>query len=647
MCGIYGCLTKNKSVATHVYDGLSMLKNRGYDSCGIFLTNTNIDISYNYEFIYKIGIDGFNITEYPRRDIFDILNEKLTNIRSCVFYNLGFGHTRWATHGPKTDNNSHPHESNSKQFIIVHNGIVSNYNILKEKYLSNYKFYSNTDTEVIVNMIEELYKNTTEENSNIKNITFIDLLVDLTTNYLEGTWACLIYNKKEPHRLYFIKNGCPLIIGKNENIIILTSEPSGFRNMVSDYILLDDQNVGFVEDNCETVFTSGKYKKYILYPIDESDYILEQKYSYWLLKEIEEQQKLKVLIDPLTNKKRLEINLLNYEKNLNKLLFEKKDIFILGCGSSYYAGLLTENYFRNLNIFRYIRVIDAGEFDESYIKNIDNKDELLVLCISQSGETRDLIVAHNILEKHKIHTVGIINVIGSLLSTKTNFNIYTNCGKENSVASTKSFTSQVIVCLLFGLWKKIYNENHLNMSNTSLSLLNYENDFITLKKDIQILIDNKKNLCFYYAEQICNNGLKSMFLLGKDDLHAVALEGALKIKEVSYFHAEGFSLTSLKHGPYSLIEYNTPIIVIYRTKNHSVKSVLEEIKTRGAYVIEISCKHDNTHDTNNNVISVPNSTMFYPILSTIIIQLIAYYMSVIQGINPDTPRNLAKVVTVD
>jgi len=641
MCGIYGCLRKNDNVSTLVYKGLTILKNRGYDSCGLFLTNTTNNLE---EFQFKLGIDGELIKSYSNNNIFDILKYELD--KDDTVFNLGFGHTRWATHGPKTDHNSHPHVSNSGQFIIVHNGIVSNYNTLKETYLKSYKFNSDTDTEVIVNMIEELYKRQLKKYCLNKDINFIDILKDLTSNYLEGTWACLIYNRLKPNCLFFMKNGCPLVIGKNNNSIILTSEPSGFMNMVENYILLDDQNVGFIEDTCETIFTTGNYKEYPLYAIKESDYILETKYTYWLLKEIEEQVNLNVLIDPLTNKNRLTTELVNNSEYDYKWLFSKKDIFILGCGSSYYAGLLVENHFRNLNIFRYIRVIDAGEFDESYVKNIDNLHDLLVIFISQSGETRDLIVAHKVIEKYKIKTLGIINVIGSLLSTKMGYNLYTNCGKENSVASTKSFTSQVLVCTLFGLWKQLY-DNQKIFSNR-YSLQHYTSDFSMLSNDIKTVIDMKPYFS-NIAHKIVKNGLKSLFLLGKDDLHAVALEGALKIKEISYFHAEGFSLTSLKHGPYSLIEHNTPIIVLYRTRNHSVKSVLEEVKTRGAYVIEICCEKElnSTSIDNNDILFIPNSKLFYPILATISIQLIAYYMSIEQCINPDTPRNLAKVVTVD
>jgi glucosamine--fructose-6-phosphate aminotransferase (isomerizing) len=363
-----------------------------------------------------------------------------------------------------------------------------------------------------------------------------------------------------------------------------------------------------------------------------------------MLKEIEDQLKLNTLIDPLVNMPRFNKDGINFNIDF---LTNKKYLYILGCGSSFYAGLLAENIYRKLSIFKFINVIDAGEFNSSYLELIENpEDDLLVIYISQSGETRDLILASDICHKYSsnIKTIGIINVIGSLLSTKTNYNIYTNCGKVNSVASTKSFTSQVLACSLLGLYKYQLLNTYKNPSETHFisHFSKVYNDISILQSDISKILQQKdhiKNI----AKKIIINSNRNMFLLGKDNLHGIALEGALKIKEVSYFHAEGFNLTSLKHGPYSLIEHLTPIIVLYNELNHSVKSVIEEIKTRDAFVIEISHCADPTE---NNII-IPFNETFYPILSVISLQLLAYYMSIEQGINPDTPRNLAKVVTVD
>uniref|UniRef100_A0A6C0IU22 glutamine--fructose-6-phosphate transaminase (isomerizing) n=1 Tax=viral metagenome TaxID=1070528 RepID=A0A6C0IU22_9ZZZZ len=643
MCGIYGCIKNDFSnnsidISTIILKGLNILKNRGYDSCGIYLNNSNSNS--NSSQIIKLGIDGdiIKLKENANKTIFDVLDNLFVRNNLAFensLYTLGFGHTRWATHGAKTDYNSHPHVSNNKQFILVHNGIVSNFNTLKEIYLSNYTFSSTTDSEVIVNMIEYLYK------QDEINTSLLDVLNILTKLYLNGTWACIIHNIKEPNKLYFIKNGCPLVIGKtkNDSMYILTSEPSGFMNLVDNYFSLEDGCVGYIGTN--ELFISGDYNQFDTIKLNDTDLTLDPKYKFWMYKEIKDQMKLDVFIDPLVNMPRFTKDQILF--NINGLLTNKKYLYILGCGSSFYAGLLAENMYRKLGIFKFINVIDAGEFNSSYLKLIDEPEEnLLVMYISQSGETRDLIVASDICHKYNpnIKTIGIINVIGSLLSTKTSYNIYTNCGKENSVASTKSFTSQVIACNLFGLYTyqlKHYLEYHF--------LTYYDkvyNDLSILQLDISKVLQQKDHIQ-QIAKKIIANKTRNMFILGKDNLHGIALEGALKIKEVSYFHAEGFNLTSLKHGPYSLIESNTPIIVLYNELNHSVKSVIEEIKTREAFVIEIS---HSTDLTENNILVSFNET-FYPILTTICLQLLAYYMSIEQGINPDTPRNLAKVVTVD
>ena len=646
MCGIYGCIKNDFSdnsinIPDIIFKGLNILKNRGYDSCGIYLTtklNTNSQI-------IKLGIDGDIIKkEKNKKNIFEILDEKIKNnleIKNAISYSIGFGHTRWATHGAKTDFNSHPHISNNKQFILVHNGIVSNFNTLKEIYLSNYNFSSTTDSEVIINMIQQLYEN---ENNKNNNKTFLDILYELTNIYLNGTWACIIYNIKESNKLYFIKNGCPLVIGKINKMYILTSEPSGFMNLVDTYTSLEDGCIGYIDISNNELFIKGEYKIFNTIKLKETDIKLSSKYDYWMHKEIEDQLKLDTLIDPLVNMPRFSKDGINF--NINFLL-NKKYLYILGCGSSFYAGLLAENIYRKLGLFKFINVIDAGEFNSSYLELIDNPDEdLLVIYISQSGETRDLILASDICHKYNsnIKTIGIINVIGSLLSTKTNYNIYTNCGKENSVASTKSFTSQVLSCTLLGLYK--YQLLNMNRNSSETYFITYfskvYNDISILQLDISKILQQKEHIR-RIAKQIILNNKRNIFLLGKDNLHGIALEGALKIKEVSYFHAEGFNLTSLKHGPYSLIENLTPIIVLYNELNHSVKSVIEEIKTRDAFIIEVSHCADLTE---NNII-IPFNETFYPILTVISLQLLAYYMSTEQGINPDTPRNLAKVVTVD
>jgi glucosamine--fructose-6-phosphate aminotransferase (isomerizing) len=665
MCGIFGCIknTKTKNDLVNLtLKALNLLKNRGYDSCGIFLTNEIENI------LIKFGIDGEIIKKEENiKDIFVLLENKVLEIQEKHKYTTCIGHTRWATHGAKTDYNSHPHKSNNDKITLVHNGIISNCEELKNKFLKSYNFNSNTDTEVIVNMIQYL------QETNIDK-TFEEIL-EITTNILEGTWACIIHNNDEPNKLYFMKNENPLLIGLKDDLAILVSEPSGFMNLVDNYLLLREKTYGYITNNTYKIY--GEYKNLILLKNNDNDINLSKNYKHWMRKEIQDQIKLNVLIDPLTNTLRY---------NQNKILFNMdfikpcKYLYIIACGSSYYAGLIASNYFRFTKAFEFVNVYDGGDFSKIHLEAIENPEKnLLVLLISQSGETRDLNIAtticreystnrNNILkpnqliqnshpfnnlldnnisqtkidlnknnENNEIKIIGIINVIGSLISRRTIDNIYTNCGRENAVASTKSCTSQIMACLLLSIYKSELNNNlDENIKNKFLTDLNrLELDIINTIE----LEDKIKNL----SKIILKKNIKSMFLLGKDELHGSALEGALKIKEIAYIHAEGFHISALKHGPYAMIENDTPIILLYKQRDHFVKSIVEEIKTRNAYVIEIS---PNAIDTENNLI-LPNNKTFTGLIAVIALQLLSYHLSVEQNINPDLPRNLAKVVTVD
>ena len=591
------------------------------------------------------------------------MENNILKIDNPLKYNIGIGHTRWATHGGKTDFNSHPHISNNGKITLVHNGIISNCDELKKKYLPKYQFESDTDTEIIANMIQYLRESEPD-------ITFDKILL-LTTKILDGTWACIIHNQDEPEKLYFMKNENPLLIGIKDNMIILTSEPSGFMNMVDNYLLLREKTYGYVEHGTYKIY--GEYKELPLLKNLDDDIILEN-YKHWMRKEIQDQTKLNALIDPITKKMRY---------NQTNILFDMdfikpcKYLYIIACGSSYYAGLIASNYFRYTKAFQFVNVYDGGDFSRVHLEAIDNPErDLLIILISQSGETRDLNIATticreyssnriNILEPNKliadadplnvlmdsnykmnsfvkiipneIKIIGIINVVGSLISRRTIDNIYTNCGRENAVASTKSCTSQILACLLLSIYKAELNGKlDVKIKNKFLTDLNrLEIDIINaleLEQKIQTI-----------ATTLLTTNIKSMFLLGKDELHGSALEGALKIKEIAYIHAEGFHISALKHGPYAMIEQNTPIILLYKQRDHFVKSIVEEIKTRGAFIIEIS---PNAPESPNSIV-LPNNKTFTGLIAVVVLQLLSYHLSIAKGINPDRPRNLAKVVTVD
>ena len=650
MCGIFGCLKKNINntdnikIIKIIYNALSLLKNRGYDSCGIFLKdilNNNMTIKY--------GIDGEIIKNNEIKDIFKLLERDINNNLNKDF-SLGIGHTRWATHGGKTDENSHPHTSNAKKFTLVHNGIISNCEDIKKKYLSGYNFISKTDTEVIVNLIEFLYVSKYFTSIVTPTKIILEILKEIT-EIMEGTWACIISCNDEPDKLYFIKNENPLLIGQNNELVMFTSEPTGFMNMIDNYILLREKTYGYIDNNgYKEIY--GEYKELPLLKLLEKDIILPDNYLYWMRKEIDDQTKLSVLCDPITNKTRYNNDNILFNFNYIK---KCKYLYIIACGSSYYAGLIASNYFRYTKAFELVNVFDGGEFTKAHLEAINNPEQdLLIVLISQSGETRDLNIATTICRdyslnrrkkldiiddnyEYEIKILGIINVIGSLISRRTIDNIYTNCGRENAVASTKSCTSQIMACLLLAIYKSELNNNlDVELKNKFLNdLKNLENDIAL----VLLLEDKIKNI----AKFIIKNNSKSIFLLGKDELYGSALEGALKIKEIAYIHAEGFYITSLKHGPYAMLETNTPVIILYKKRDHVVKSIIEELKTREAFVIEISEYAEETEFS----IKLPANKTMTGLLSVIVLQLLSYNLSILKDINPDRPRNLAKVVTVD
>jgi glucosamine--fructose-6-phosphate aminotransferase (isomerizing) len=630
MCGIIGCLKRNLkiNIIELIFNGLNLLKNRGYDSCGIFLNNSFEDF-----YLSKFGVDN-NINN----NIFDLLHNDINNLENKELYMSGIAHTRWSTHGEKTNNNSHPHLSNNRKICLIHNGIISNYDILKSKYLENYNFSSSTDSEVIVGLIQYF----TEHEYKLNNLEIINKV----NNLLYGTWACLICFVDEPNKIYFMKNESPLLIAKNNDMIIFTSETSGFMNLMEEYITLKDKSYGYFDLHSDVIYGGSETHK-ITHRNSKNDIVLDKIYTHWMRKEINDLVNINmnnmnnILYDPVSNKFRYENN--NINMNITFDIRKKKYLYIIACGSSYYAGLLASNYFRYLRAFNFVNLFDAGDFNNIHLNAIDNLEELLIIVISQSGETRDLVVCiNNIREYNKeIKIVGIINVIGSLISRLTDYNIYTNSGRENAVASTKSCISQSIACNLLAIYKAKMDDKLESKDNIKFgyNLLRLHDDIMdTIKLEERIVGISKKILLL---------NPKSIFILGKDELFASALEGALKIKEITYIHAEGFVMSALKHGPYALIEKDTPVILLYKKKDHIVKSISQELITRGAYLIEITNDNEKIENDILNIINIPDNKIFTGVLHMIVLQLLSYNMSILKNINPDMPRNLAKVVTVD
>ena len=614
MCGIIACLNceeQNKILL----EGLNQLQNRGYDSCGI-------STIYNNEFeIQKYASTSLN-------QGLNLLNQNL-NINEAT---IGIAHTRWATHGPKNDINAHPHIDYHNKVSLVHNGIITNYLTIKKQLEKNgFKFKGETDSEVIANLIS--YHLTLDDTIFLSIINAI--------KELEGTWSIVFMIKDKPNSLYVCKSGCPLLIGQTDNGIIVGSESSAFCNRCSNIIPLEEGEI--LEINCDYILTNNNesqslsnfFKNRSIVSLNETK-IQKSPYpfNHWMIKEIMEQPL--AVLRTLNHGGRIHNDkvILGGLDPEYDLLKDRNEIIILGCGTSLNAGLWISYIMKKNRIFKNVKVIDASEF-EPY--EICNNNDCVIIVLSQSGETKDV---HRCMDKVKnlnIPIIGIINSVGSLIARESHCGIYLNAGREVSVASTKSFVCMQIALILLSLW--FYQTKHKCdiFIKKTLEELRYISHHM---ENVISIIEDYKEIAF----ELCKH--KSCFLLGKNICEPLAREGALKLKEIGYIHAEAFPGGSLKHGPFSLIEQGTPIIlfILDDEYKHLMINTLEEVKTRGATVIVIT---DFDIKLGDYIIKVPKLPHIGSLLCIIPLQIIAYEMALNKGHNPDYPRNLAKVVTVD
>lgn len=568
MCGIVGIISKHGNIPPLILKSLSELQNRGYDSAGISLLNHKIEY-------HKFISSNISAVDQLKQLTFD-------NTIHC-----GMGHNRWATHGTNTVLNAHPHLSNDQSFSIVHNGIIDNYLELKQS-LSNFTFLSDTDTEVIINLIQYNYQGDVYD------------AISNTIQSLKGNYAFIVQSIHEPNKLFCVKKDLPLLVGVHDNICMVVSEESGFTN-INEYIILENNDICVIElTNTIHLFHSNSYVKHNI--STKQDYSLNN-YKHWTLKEIHEQP---TVVDTIIQK-----YIIHDVINLDFKMHRIDHIILLGCGTSYFAGLYGMYLLKKLKYFITVQTIDGAEFTEY---DIPNQGNTLLIMISQSGETKDLYRCFS--HKKNCKTMGIINVENSLIAREVDYCMYTCAGKEIGVASTKSFISQVICLSLFGMWYT-YKYNYMD----DLKKLSYD------IKQTLLLEEHMKTI----------NIDDHLFILGKGPGEYIAKEGSLKIKEISYIHSEGYSSSSIKHGPFALLNENFPVILLDLEEEHhdKVMCCYEEIKSRKSPIYLF----------NHSIIPINKS--YGSLLGIIPLQLLAYYLSIKKGINPDIPKNLAKVVTVD
>jgi len=609
MCGIIGYLGNDK-FTTYVLSGLKLLQNRGYDSVGISCIK-----------------NGELYTEkYASNQISDSL-EKLDNKISSLsneWPECGIGHTRWATHGGKTDKNAHPHHDNKNRIAIVHNGIIENFDEIKDRLLEKgYFFISQTDTEVIAVLIG-FYLDSGET---------IESAIQSALKELSGTWALVIIHKDYPNKLWITRNGSPLLLGLEDEYVMVASEQIAFHNYIKKYIVIENHDlIEITKENRLIKYNKNIHRYEVKEKINTHIELKPTGHTHWLLKEILEQSD--AVTRSINNGGRIENNTCIKLGGLDACksrLLEINHLIILGCGTSYHAGLWSLDIFKNLDIFHTIVVYDGAEFN---VKDIPKIGSCGVILLSQSGETKDLHRCIQIAKDYDIITIGIVNTIDSLIARESDCGVYLNAGREVAVASTKSFTNQCVVLTMIAIW---FSQNRGTCIEKRKKIIN---DVRKLPFQIQDLCNNTdavKTIAKILKDK------KSMFILGKGKEEAIAKEGALKLKEVAYIHAEGYSSSALKHGPFALIEQGTPIILLdiedeNREKN---KNVYQEISARGAFVIKIS---DNKKDC---TLSIDRNTTFGGVLANIYSQLLSYFVAIENEYNPDFPRNLAKVVTVE
>ena len=619
MCGIVAAITKDnistKKCIDILFDGLIQIQNRGYDSAGI------CSINNNNNFVLDKFASEKQITS-------------LDKIKKCLVNHdnstVGISHTRWATHGPKTDVNSHPHTSMDNKFSVVHNGIIENYKDLKEMLLQNgYIFVSQTDTEVIVQLLSFIYK---------KNKNILDSINE-TMKLLNGTWGLAILCTDSPDTIYCTRHGSPLLVSNNEDYAIVSSEQSGFSNYDKNYFVLKNHDICILKKEFNKITVKTNYS-YELKKINVSfTNNTPSPYHHWTLKEIYEQnESINRVISFGGRLLSLEEVKLGGLETCKEKLLKIDNLILLGCGSSYNAGLLGSYYFKELCNFNCVLTIDGSEFNKNDIPKIGVTG---LIFLSQSGETKDLYRCIKIANKENLITIGIVNVVDSLIAREVDCGCYLNAGREVAVASTKSFTSQCVMLSMVAIW---FSQN---------KKINCEKRFKFIK-DLYNLQMDIINLLFKLEENVSENIIKlfkhsSCFILGKGKSEAIAREGALKIKEISYIHSEGCSTSSLKHGPFALLCEDFPVIMLSINNDDyiSVENIYNEIKSRNAKIIFIT-NDEKCFDNGDkeHVLLIPQNKSYNELLSVLYLQMIAYKLSLSKKINPDFPKNLAKVVTV-
>ena len=615
MCGIVGYIGHREAYPI-IIKGLKRLEYRGYDSAGVVLYDGK-DL--------KLSKTKGKVSDLEAR-----AEKEITTTGD-----IGIGHTRWATHGVPNDVNSHPHLSNSGDLVIVHNGIIENYEPLKKELKNRgYVFHSDTDTEVLVNLIEDVQKK-----DNLK----LGKAVQIALNQVVGAYAIAVFDKKKPNEIVAARLGSPLAIGVGKDEFFVASDATPFIEYTSNAIYLEDEEMAIIRLDHELSIRKIKDDSLVDPYIQELQLNLEQieknGYDHFMLKEIYEQPS--VIKD--TYRGRLHANeglikMAGVEDNLQKFLNAER-ILVIACGTSWHAGLVAEYIFEEFARIP-VEVEYASEFR---YRNPIIKPTDVVIAISQSGETADTLAAIKLAKEHGAFVFGVCNVVGSSISRETHPGAYTHAGPEIGVASTKAFTTQITILTLIAL--------RLADAKGTMAKPDYyrylqEMELIPGKVEEAL----QTNLVAQTIAAVYKDAPNALYL-GRGYNFPVALEGALKLKEISYIHAEGYPAAEMKHGPIALIDESMPVFIIAPKQEHYDKIVsnIQEIKSRSGKIIAVVTQGDTqVKELADHVIEIPETMdALSPLLTTIPLQLLSYHIAVMRECNVDQPRNLAKSVTVE
>ncbi|MGL5416111.1 MAG: glutamine--fructose-6-phosphate transaminase (isomerizing) [Clostridium sp.] len=608
MCGIVGYVG-DKKATNFLVEGLSKLEYRGYDSAGVAVN------------------EGGNLVVKKKKGRLSNLEEELT--KNPLNGGVGIGHTRWATHGAPSDRNSHPHLSNDGSIAVVHNGIIENYIELR-KFLGEegYTFKSETDTEVIPNLIEYYY-----------NGDLFEAVVKATER-LEGSYAIGVVSKNDENTLIGVRKDSPLIVGLNDTENYIASDiPAVLSYTRKVYLLEDDEFVIMNKEGVTLVDRDGKEIDKEIFNVTWDESAAEKGgFDSFMLKEIHEQPK--AIRDTMTSRISLEHGVFFDDFNISKEELEAIDrIYIVACGTAYHAGLMGK-----ASIERLARIpVEVDIASEFRYRNPLVTDKSLVIILSQSGETADTLAALRDCKKAGARVLVVTNVVGSTMSREANHVIYTMAGPEISVASTKAYTTQVLVMHMIAIY---FSE--LRGTVTKEKLDKVKEEMLMLPEKIEEALNIKEDI-EKVAKEVKDE--KDLYFLGRGMDYSLALEGSLKLKEISYIHSEAYAGGELKHGPIALIEEGTKVVSILTQKNLIDKMIsnVVEIKSRGAINFGVTFKsEEKACQVLDNILFIPEThEILAPIVCAVALQLLAYYVASLKGFDIDKPRNLAKSVTVE